>query len=151
MSDLKELLEHHEKFVKKTVKKSGGVNPMIIFFKDGVVNPTLISGGRDTIIKVLQHVKTLEPEWIVQIFEGYMKSIDTTRADAKELKEEAKRDYYPGKLEKEFKEGLSPEIKDSVIIVVYKGTEKRMVTYEKKGKELINRQELDKFEGSMVI
>jgi hypothetical protein len=144
---IQDVVKFHENFIKDMIEKKGFIIAQVAFCKGRVVTPIIIHSGREEIKCAMLFAKIQDPDWIVVMNEGYMKSLPKDKERALTLLSIVRQ----GDLQREFTSG-NEKIKECVILSVYmKNGDKKMITYEKSGNSIKKIQEAKDFSGFLTF
>ena len=158
MESIDDIVKFHENFIKKIVKERGSLTPQISFCKDNLVTPVICLGGREIKGAILL-AKINDPDWIVIMYEGYQRQLDMKPNEGETRKEALNRgltylsSVKHGDLERAYKLG-DRTVKDSIILIVYKKNEKRMLVFEKLRNRTLKKLDenyMDEFSGYLTL
>jgi hypothetical protein len=135
---IEEIVEYNENFVKKTIDEAGKIEPMIVFSKNGQIICGALFVQRPAMREILKKIRSKNPDWVVFMFEAYYRK----------YKEEPSEDFENGNLEKSYNMG-DPTVKLAVVLQIYCGDKKRVITYDRNENRLTNRMEAKEFSGYM--
>ncbi len=105
--------------------------PMVVFSTKRGIFVNLLAVEREQLKRFLLMLKKIHTEWVVFIYEGYVK-----QEKLKKREGTTKYKYQHGDLEKMFKAG-DKSVCEAIIIQVYMGNKKKMRVINKKTKKIV--------------
>lgn len=138
-----ELVRYHEKFMREALMERDSMAPMVVYSRNKKITAGVMILDRERMRIALRKIKSLNPDWIVFMFEAYAQKF-------KGFKDNEEPDIEPGDLKKAF-DMHDPTVTEVVTLQVYCGKEKRMLMFEKKGKELVKKCEVSDFSGYLDV
>lgn len=140
MKTIQDVEDYNTGYIEGRLQKKSELMPMIVFsHNDEVTVMALADISRQMTRMTLKTIRMLKPQWMCFMTEAYMRKY---KPDAGGVPP----DYEHGNMEKSFEMG-DPTVIDAVILQIYFGKQKRMVTWEKTKKGLVNKMSVDNFEG----